>query len=139
MPENYLREDQLNLIKEFLVKQVEPYLIILFGSAASGKLRPDSDLDLAFLSDLKFDAYDIFLYANRLADSLGRDIDLIDLGKASTVLKAQIIGKGKVIFNGDNLRRMVFAMNALKEYAVLNEERQCILDRYQERGLHYAK
>ncbi|HEX3047776.1 MAG TPA: nucleotidyltransferase domain-containing protein [Bacillota bacterium] len=109
--------------------------MILFGSAARGQLRPDSDLDLAFLSDLALNEYEVFMRAQELAELLGRDVDLIDLNKASTVLKAQIIGKGKVIFNGDNLRRMVFAMKAFKEYALLNEERQCILDRFKERGL----
>lgn len=137
--ENYLREEQLNRITEFLLQKVEPFLIILFGSAASGKLRGESDIDLAFLSAHQLEAYDIFMIARELSDSLGRDVDLVDLDKASTVLKAQIVGNGKVIFNGDDLRRMVFAMEALKEYAVLNEERQCILDRFQERGLNYAK
>jgi uncharacterized protein len=139
MDENSLREGQLDTIKEFLLKKVEPYLIILFGSAAQGKLRTDSDIDLAFLCDRTFNEYDIFLSARELSDILGRDVDLIDLSQASTVLKAQVIGKGKVVFNGDTLRGKVFAMNTFKEYAVLNEERQCVLDRFKERGLNYAK
>ena len=77
--------------------------------------------------------------AGELAEIMGRDVDLIDLHKASTVLKAQITGKGKVIFNSDNLQRMTFAMRAFKEYALLNEERQWILDRFKERGLNYGQ
>ncbi|HEX3047017.1 MAG TPA: hypothetical protein VHY08_19845 [Bacillota bacterium] len=59
---------------------------------------------------------------------------MIDLNKASTVLKAHIIVSGKVIINGDILRRMVFAIKAFKEYALLNEERQCILERFKDGG-----
>jgi predicted nucleotidyltransferase len=138
--EDKVLDVQLDIIKEFLLKTVEPYLIVLFGSAVRGQLRPDSDLDLAFLSDLRLNEYEVFMRAQELAELLGRDVDLIDLNRASTVFKAQIIGKGKIIFNSDNPRRMVFAMRTLKEYALLNEERQCILDRFKERGLtNYAK
>lgn len=139
MKENCLSEEQLAKIKDFLQKKVEPYLIILFGSAAQGKLRPDSDLDLAFLSDYIVNDEDNFFNAADLAEIIGRDVDLIDLSKASTVFKAQIIGKGKVIYSSDEYLRMTFAMTTFKEYAVLNEERQCILDRFKERGLNYAE
>ncbi|MGE5604057.1 MAG: type VII toxin-antitoxin system MntA family adenylyltransferase antitoxin [Bacteroidota bacterium] len=126
-------------IIDFLQKKVGPYLIILFGSAARGRLRPDSDIDIAFLSDRILNEEDLFFYAVELAEILGRDVDLIDLNKASTVFKAQIVGKGKVIHSSDDLRRMAFAMSAFKEYAVLNEERQYVLDQFKERGLNYAE
>lgn len=138
MVENALTRDQLNMIREFLQRTVEPYLIILFGSAARNRLRPDSDIDLAFLSDLEFSDYDNMIHAGELADLIGRNVDLIDLNKASTVFKAQIIGKGKVIYSRDELRRKIFAMESLKEYAILNEERQCVLDKFKERRLNHA-
>lgn len=139
MNNHTLNEDQLNIITGFLIKRFEPYLVVLFGSAVQGKLRPDSDIDLAFLSDLTFSEYDIFMSARELSDILGRDVDLIDMDKASTVFKAQVIGKGKVIFSSDVRRRMIFAMDTYKEYAMLNEERQGILERFKERRLNHAK
>jgi uncharacterized protein len=134
-----LSEDQIETIKTYLLKKVEPYVIILFGSAAQERLRQDSDLDLAFLSDRRFSAYELFMVAQELADLMKRDVDLIDLNKASTVLKAQIVGTGKVLLNRDDYRRMVFQMDTLKEYASLNEERQLILENFKKRGLSYAK
>lgn len=35
-------------IKSFIIEELAAELIYLFGSYASGKERPDSDLDLAF-------------------------------------------------------------------------------------------
>ena len=139
MNDHYPTEDQLNTIREFLQQKVSPTLVILFGSAAQGRLRPDSDIDLAFLSDRQLNEYDVFMIAQELAELLGQDVDLVYLRNASTVLTAQIIGKGKVILEKDEAQRMAFAMNAFKNYAKLNEERQCILDRFKERGLHYAE
>lgn len=68
MDKNTLHEDQLDTIIKFLQTKFEPYLIVLFGSAAQGKLRTDSDIDLAFLSDLTFSEYDIFMRARKKDD-----------------------------------------------------------------------
>jgi uncharacterized protein len=55
---------------------------------------------------------------------------LIDLHKASTVMKAQIVGKGRLIYEQDPPKRMNFSMVAFKEYALLNEERQVISEQF---------
>ncbi|MTI69882.1 MAG: nucleotidyltransferase domain-containing protein, partial [Firmicutes bacterium] len=59
----------------------------LFGSAANGTLREDSDVDIAFLSSKNIEDYDIFMLGQELAEKLERDVDLIDLKKAYTVFK----------------------------------------------------
>ena len=82
--------------------------------------------------------YDLFLTAQEIADICGRDIDLIDLTKASAVLKAQIVGSGNVVFCNDKLRRMYYEMRALKEYAFLNEERAKIMEKINESGQIYG-
>lgn len=122
------------LITDYLIQRISPYLIILFGSAAGGNLRKDSDIDIAFLSDRKFSAYDIFMIGQGLADILGREVDLVDLNNASTVFQAQIISKGKVIHCSDKTKRMQFYMLTLKKYAKLNEERQYIFNKLERRG-----
>ena len=114
-------------------------LVILFGSAANGTLRDDSDIDLAFLSEKELDAYAVFCIGQDLASLLGRDVDLIDIKKASTVLKARIIGTGRALYCSNESKKHEFQIRALKEYALLNEERKVILDRIQERGSVYEK
>src|SRR5674476_953502 len=86
---------QINLIKTFLVQALDPFLIMLFGSAAAGQLRKDSDFDIAFLSDREMGSYQLFTLSQQLADLLGREVHLIDLNTTSTVLQAQVVVKGK--------------------------------------------
>ena len=129
-----LSEESIVTINKFMVERFSPYLIILFGSAAGNKMRPDSDIDIAFLGNQPNGAFETFMLAQELSGLLGRDVDLVDLSRASTVLKAQIVGKGRIIHNSDDYAGSLFRLRALKEYALLNEERQCIIDKIKGRG-----
>lgn len=124
-------------IRQHLTDTLAPYVIILFGSAAKGTMHDNSDVDIAFLSDRPTTEYEIFMIGQALADKLGKEIDLVNLQRASTVFQAQIIGTGKILLDLEPSRRMVFFMRALKEYALLNEERKPIFDRLRERGSLY--
>lgn len=134
-----LSKDVIKKINNHLIEKINPYLIYIFGSAAKKSLREDSDIDIAFFSDEEFTDYEIFMFAQELADIVKKEIDLIDLKKASTVLKAQIIGTGEKIYCIDENRRMYFEMRSLKEYALLNEEREIILKNIEKRGSVYGK
>ncbi|MDW7673645.1 MAG: nucleotidyltransferase domain-containing protein [Bacillota bacterium] len=127
-----------NIIIDYLKKKISPSLIILFGSAAKGTMRPDSDIDIAFLSDKQFTDYELFLIGQGLADVLQKEVDLVDLNKASTVFQAQVVGNGIAIYCNDEKKRMYFEMIVLKKYARLNEERQRIIDNIKERGSIYG-
>ncbi|GAX90214.1 type VII toxin-antitoxin system MntA family adenylyltransferase antitoxin [Effusibacillus lacus] len=129
-----VNQAQVKLVTELLSERLSPYTLYLFGSGAQGKMREDSDLDIAYLTDKEVSDYESFMLAQELADQLGLEVDLVNLKKASTVFQAQIIGKGKVILDLDPPRRMMYQIRILKDYALLNEERQCIFDKLQERG-----
>lgn len=122
----------LDYIKSFLIDELKAELIYLFGSYASGKAKADSDLDLAFLTSKKIDDYQRFLTAQKMASKLNIDIDLIDLSRASTVFKAQII-QGKLLYAKNKVKKQEFELLALKKYARLNEERKEIIEKI-ERG-----
>ena len=124
-------------INDFLTKKVNPYYITVFGSMAKGTARKDSDIDIAFLSDDKFEPYDLFIIAQELAAILDRDVDLIDLNEASTVFQAQIVGTGEMIYCNDEYRKAIFEMKTFKMYAKLNEEREVIFKRIRESGEIY--
>ncbi len=133
-----LNKEKLNIITNFLEDEISPVLLILFGSATDGNFGPDSDIDIAFLSDHELTDYKIYLLAQRLAAFIGRDIDLINLKNISTVFKAQIVGKGEVIFTNDKNRKDELFIRILKEYALLNEERRPIIERINEEGKVYG-
>jgi predicted nucleotidyltransferase len=105
----------------------KPLAIYLFGSAAKPALRSDSDLDLAFLSPQACDVVAVFDASQRLARILSREVDLVDLGSASTVLRKEVVTKGRLLLETDRYRRQEFEMYALSDYARLNEERAPVL------------
>ena len=127
------------LIKNVLIEKTAAFIIILFGSAADEKMRDDSDIDVAFLSEKSLSEYEVFIVAQELAAKLGRDVDLIDLSKASTVFKSIILGTGKIIYSADENRKHEFQIKTFKDYVILNEERKEVLDRIRERGTIYEK
>lgn len=127
-------------IINFLSDKLSPFLIILFGSTAKGTTHPESDIDIAFLSDdTKMDKYILFMAAQELAADIGRDVDLIDLSQASTVFQAQIVQSGKIIYCTNERKKDEFQTKALKMYAKLNEERHEILKNINESGTIYEK
>ena len=113
---------------------VSPQLIYLFGSTAKGTSHSKSDLDVAFLSPVTLDEYEVFMLAQQLASKINRDVDLVDLRKASTVFQGQIVATGKIIYCTDEQTRMNYEMKVLKMYAKLGEERKLIIDDIEESG-----
>ena len=66
--------------------------VYVFGSAAEGKLRPDSDVDLA-VSGLPGEKF--FKAMGEARRALGRELDLVDLDEAN-LFTAYLKRKGKL-------------------------------------------
>ena len=73
-------------------------MIYIFGSAVRNEPREDSDIEIDFLANEKVTDYESFMLHKELADIFKREVDLINLKTASTVIKAQIIGNGRAIY-----------------------------------------
>ena len=127
------------MITDFLIRHI-PHLIAIyqFGSQVRGTARPASDLDLAVLArepisnELRFDL------AQELAVQLHRDVDLLDLRIASTVMKMQVLTTGQCLETRDERAKAEFEMYAYADYARLNEERKELLKGITERGFVYG-
>lgn len=117
---------QVAVIQERL-EPLRPAVIYLFGSAAAGRRRPDSDVDLAFLPREPVALERVLTVQAELAEALGMDVDLIDLSRATAVLRKEVLAGGRVIYEAEPLRRAEFEMYALSDYARLNEERADVL------------
>ena len=100
-----------------------------FGSTYHGNFTPQSDIDLAFFCTKDISETDLFFLKQDLAGQLNREIDLINLRTASTVLQVQIIGTGLLLDYKDMIAVHTFQIRTLKEYDLLNHERKPILDR----------
>ena len=112
--------------------------VYLFGSHAAGAATPASDLDLAVLAARPLGDLPRFDVQERLATRLGRDVDLVDLRAASTVMQAQVVATGRVLLDADPGERARFETVAYSAYAMLNEERAGILADIAARGTVYG-
>ena len=123
------------------VRKAVPNLIALyrFGSQAHGTAGPESDVDVAILAPEPLPPANLFDLQQELAALLHKDVDLIDLASAATVLRMQIISTGECLFSGDDQRREEFETRVFSSYARLNEERRGILDDIRARGSVYGR
>lgn len=109
-------------------------LLYCFGSQATGRARDDSDLDLAFLASGTVAPEERWRVQETIAADIGRDVDLVDLRRASTVLRAQVVVHGRALYAADDSERASFEATTLAAYARLNEERRGILADIRARG-----
>ncbi|CAN5758583.1 hypothetical protein BH23ACT11_BH23ACT11_28090 [soil metagenome] len=101
--------------------------IYRFGSSGTQYERPDSDLDLVVYAGTPLLPVKLWRLAQKLAAEVGRDVDLVDLASASTVMRAQVIHEGQRIYCADEVACETFEDYAYTSYARLNEERRGIL------------
>ena len=132
-------ERQNHLIVECLRRALDPLAIYRFGSTAHGTASAESDHDIAVLARGRISPTLRFDVQEQLAAALGRDVDLVDLASASTVMAMQAIGRGAVIFEGDAAARGDFEDRIYGAYARLNEERRSILERAAAEGTIYGR
>jgi predicted nucleotidyltransferase len=109
-------------------------VVYAFGSVASGEDTPHSDVDLAVLASRPLDSVERWTLQETLASELHRSVDLVDLRRASTVMRAQVIAHGNVLWEADPVARARFEATAFSAYARLNEERRGILEDVRARG-----
>jgi predicted nucleotidyltransferase len=91
------REEILKTVKETLDETDRVVLAIVYGSAASGAVRGESDVDVAILCNTAMAPEERLALSQRLGQRLGRDVDIVDLNAADGVLLKQILTKGKVV------------------------------------------
>jgi predicted nucleotidyltransferase len=75
----------------------------IFGSAATGRPRPDSDLDVAVLLARPLTQRRSLAYRLKLMTELGAalhrsDVDVVILNDASPLLAQRVLSKGKLLF-----------------------------------------
>jgi uncharacterized protein len=109
-----------------------------FGSHGSASERHDSDVDVAILGRRSWDRGVVWDTSQQLAIKVGREVDLVDLATASTVLQAQVVTSGERVFCGDTAYCDSYEDYILSAYARLNEERKAILSDVLSRGSVYG-
>jgi len=113
--------------------------IYRFGSTATGQAVRDSDVDIAVLPAAPLESSFRWDLQERLALALHRPVDLVDLLRASTVMRMQVLESAILLFEHDPSPRLRFETAASSGYARLNEERRAILDQVRREGTVYGR
>ena len=113
--------------------------IYLFGSAAAEAMRPDSDIDLAFYAGRPLPRQRVLDLQEAAANALLREVDLIDLASAPTILQIQVIGEGRLAFAADPDALGFFEVRVMRDYFDLKARRADIEADIVERGRVYAR
>ena len=113
--------------------------VYLFGSFAQGTEYEGSDVDLAVLAGESLPPQTQYALATACARRLHREVDLVDLASANTVLLAQVIGSGRLLFARDPVAVARFEVTGLAKYCQLNEERRELLADIRQRGSVYGR
>ncbi len=105
-----------------LVRHPAVKLGILFGSLAAGRATSDSDLDLGVAADCPLDVELKTVLIEKLAQCLGRPVDLVDLQTANGVILQQVLTRGTVVYCTDRIlyaaiiRNMLFNQSDMMPY-----------------------
>ncbi|GAO34810.1 DNA polymerase subunit beta [Sulfuricella sp. T08] len=126
-------------IIEMLLNSLPGVLAVYrFGSWGTQQERRESDIDLAVLPLQPLPPLVRWETAQKLAKMLSRDVDLVDLRAASTVMRSQVVAQGERLYCRDEAVVGLFETTVFSEYARLNEERREILADIRARGSVYA-
>jgi predicted nucleotidyltransferase len=117
----------------------DPIALYRFGSSVTGALRSESDIDYAVLASRRLEAVERFDLQEDVARALRRSVDLVDLRRASAVLRMQVVASGIPVVVGDATERERFEILAYSSYARLNEERRAILEQIAEERTVYGR
>jgi hypothetical protein len=107
----------LEQIRDLCERETVIVAAYLFGSAAAGKDRASSDLDLAIL--LRQDGADSFplpAFISALERLCRRRVDVVVLNRAGEVLKYQVRKSGRLIFDRAPKERVRFEIQSRKHF-----------------------
>ncbi len=130
-----MKRELLQNITGKLKKDQRIIFAYLYGSAARGDMREDSDLDIAvFLQDPEDDP---LLDANislELEEIAGRSVDVRIINHAPAIFINQVLKDGKLLYSQDDQLRINFEVNKTNEYLdflpLINEYDKKRLERY---------
>ena len=87
--------DLVDLCRQYRVRELS-----LFGSAARGEMRPDSDIDMLveFLPDAGIDLVDYAGLMLDLSHLLGRKVDLVSKNGLKPLIRASVLEESRLVY-----------------------------------------
>jgi uncharacterized protein len=108
-------------VSQLMSAREEVLAVYIFGSVATGRLRPNSDIDIAVLVDTALVSGDLFkcrlLLMADLRQILARpDVEVLILNEAPPVLAQNVIAKGRLLFERSRSARIAFQIRTLNTF-----------------------
>ncbi len=130
----------LDPARELLESQPPVRLAYVFGSMARGEARASSDVDIGVVLDATMPPVDLAELAEKLEGALSRRVDLLDLDRASPLLRRELLRDGVLLLCRDEVERAEFESRALAEYLdtqhLRDVQRQYLRERVESRLGH---
>lgn len=101
-----LTPSQIEAIREYARARPQIVAVYLFGSAAEGRARPGSDVDLAVMTRWPLSGEERLEMEVDLSARLGRDVDLVVFETADPVLKHEILRPKALLYEADRAERI---------------------------------
>ena len=123
-----IRKAVIAVFKEYS----EVIAVFLLGSTASGNSRPDSDIDLAVLTDggKILDPVIRVNIANLLSYQFSKPVDLGQISSENLVFAREALLKGDPVFVRDAEKMNLIRANLLGMYIQYNIDRKEVVDAY---------
>jgi uncharacterized protein len=112
--------------------------IYVFGSGAGTSYTDESDVDLALLPQKQIATEVLWELKNQLSDLVRREVDLVDLSVANTVLAMQVVSGGVRIYSSEPLASERYETLIFSMYLTLNDDRKGILDEIEKNKTIYG-
>ena len=122
----------LSYIKQQIDRDPRILSAYVLGSAVSGRMRPDSDLDIAILpvAGKTLSQMDLMDLSASLSLAAGRNVDLGVLSSQNLIYASEVILKGERLFCRDAFQADLAAATLLGLAARFEFERREIVDAY---------
>jgi predicted nucleotidyltransferase len=112
-----LDADLLNRIIDLCSSESAVVAAYLFGSAASGRRRAKSDIDLAILvEEDAADTFPLLSFVTSMGKLCGCRVDVVILNRAGEILKHQVRKSGRLLFEREPRKRKTYEISGRKAY-----------------------
>jgi len=115
------------------------WAIYVYGSFARGDETPSSDVDLAILLPPEESIVDLLSVLSDVASRAHREIDLVDIRRASDVLRREVLAEGITLYVSLPDRVLEWEGTAISRYQRYREEVRDLLEDFAKTGVGYGR
>ena len=110
-----LPDDRLDQLRRLFEETPRVLAVFVFGSQIDGYATPRSDVDLAVLFDADIPLREQLMLQAKLAEILGKDVDLISFKEAPLLLRRRAL-QGQLLFERDPIAVANLIEDTLRRY-----------------------